>query len=405
MTTYTNPYTGQTISPSQVGYEQLTISVDTELQWPINGNTADVVANIIEVDATVASLSLIMPPATQVSVGQSALIRNIGSNTFTVVDQGLNTIVSIASGIAEYVYVTDNTTVNGTWQTVTFGAGTSAANAATLAGYGLNPTGVTLNTVTPVVTFSSDLSLTPLGQSKLYVWTGGAGTVTLPSSTSVSSGFYTVLKNDGTGVLNVALTGGDTIDGNASAQLQITDSLVVVSSGSNWYSYAYGQSSQFFFTQLAKNVTGGTVTLSAPEAANVIQEYIGTLTSNCTVILPPTVQLYSFQNKTTGAFTLTFSTGIVGGTTVALTQNQTIIAICDGTNVYNAQTATSSFINQLTLGNGSAASPSLSFSGDATTGLYLAASGQLGFAVSGVSAGTLTSSGLLMPVGISSGAF
>lgn len=405
MTTYTNPYTGQTISPSQVGYEQLTISVDTELQWPINGNTNDVVANIIEVDATVASLSLIMPPATQVSVGQSALIRNIGSNTFTVVDQGLNTIVSIASGIAEYVYVTDNTTVNGTWQTVTFGAGTSAANAATLAGYGLNPTGVTLNTVTPVVTFSSDLSLTSLAQSKLYVWTGGAGTVTLPSSTSVSSGFYTVLKNDGTGVLNVALTGGDTIDGNASAQLQITDSLVVVSSGSNWYSYAYGQSSQFFFTQLAKNVTGGTVTLSAPEAANVIQEYIGTLTSNCTVILPPTVQLYSFQNKTTGAFTLTFSTGIVGGTTVALTQNQTIIAICDGTNVYNAQTATSSFINQLTLGNGSAASPSLSFSGDATTGLYLAASGQLGFAVSGVSAGTLTSAGLLMPVGISSGAF
>jgi len=117
------------------------------------------------------------------------------------------------------------------------------------------------------------------------------------------------------------------------------------------------------------------------------------------------VQLYSFQNKTTGAFTLTFSTGIVGGTTVTLAQNQTIIAICDGTNVYNAQTATSSFINQLTLGNGCSALPSLSFSGDATIGLYLAASGQLGFAVSGVSAGTLTSAGLLMPVGISSGAF
>lgn len=405
MTTYTNPYTGQTISPSQVGYEQLTISVDTELQWPVNGNTADVVANIIEVDATVASLNLIMPPATQVSVGQSALIRNIGANAFTVVDQSLGTIVNIASGIAEYVYVTDNTTIDGTWQTVTFGAGTSSANAATLAGYGLNPTGVTLNTVTPVVTFSSNFALTPLGQSKLYVWTGGAGTVTLPSSTSVSAGFYTVFKNDGTGVLNIALTGGDTIDGNATAQLQISDSLVVVSSGSNWYSYAYGQSSQFFFTQLVKNVTGGTVTLSAAEAASVIQEYTGTLVSNCTVILPPTVQLYSFQNKTTGAFTLTFSTGAVGGLTVTLQQNQTIIAICDGTNVYNAQTSTSNYFPSISLGNGSAPAPSLSFTGDATTGLYLPASGQLGFAISGVLAGKLTSSGLLMPVGISGGAF
>ena len=66
MTTYTNPYTGQTISPSQVGYESLTISTNTELQWPINGNTTDVVANIIEVTATTTSLELIMPPATQV---------------------------------------------------------------------------------------------------------------------------------------------------------------------------------------------------------------------------------------------------------------------------------------------------------------------------------------------------
>jgi hypothetical protein len=405
MTTYTSPYTGQTISPSQVGYESLTISTDTTLQWPVNGNTTDVVANIVEVTATVGSLKLYMPPATQVSVGQSALIRNIGSNSFTVVNASGGTIVTIASGIAQYVYVTDNTTINGTWQTVTFGAGTSAANAATLAGYGLNAVNTTLNTVMPVVTFSANFTLTGIGQSKLYVWTGGAGTLTLPIASSLGAGWYVAVKNDGTGVLNILPTGTDTIDGNATAQLQISDSLVLVSSGSNWYSYAFGQSSQFFFTQLVKNVTGGTVTLSSAEAANVIQEYQGVLTSNCTVIVPPTVQLYSFRNITTGAFTLTFSTGAIGATTVILPQGQTILAICDGTNVYNAQTSTSSFINALTLGNGSASAPSLSFQGDATTGLYLAASGQLGFAVSGTAAGKLTSSGLLLPVGINSGTF
>lgn len=405
MTTYTNPYTGQTVSPSQVGYEALTISTDTILQWPINGNTIDVVANIIEVTATVGSLKLYMPPATQVSVGQSALIRNVGANTFTVVDTSGNTIVSIASGIAQYIYVTDNSTIDGTWETVTFGAGTSAANAATLAGYGLKAINTTLNTATPVNLFSASYTLTTADRSSMYVWTGGAGDITLPAAADTGANWFVIIKNDGTGILNVYPQGANTIDGQVSAQLQINESFVVVSSGSNYYSYAYGQSAEFFFTQLTKNVTGGTVTLTSAEAANIIQEYQGVLTTNCTVIIPPTVQLYSFQNKTTGAFTLTFSTGVVGGTTVTLPQNQTIIAICDGTNVYNAQTATTSFINALTLGNGSAAAPSLSFTGDAGTGLYLAASHQLGFAINGLAAGKLTPTGLLLPVGINGGAF
>ena len=406
MTSYVNPYTGQTISPSQVGYEALTISVDTDLEWPVNGNTNSVVANIIEVTATVGGLKLYMPPATQVSDGQSTLIRNIGSQSFTVVDNGGNTIVAIASGIAEYIYVTSNTTVNGTWETVTFGAGTSAANAATLAGYGLTAMSTTLNTATPVVTVSSDYSFLTTDRASLYVWTSGAGNLTLPPASDTGNNWFVVIKNDGTGILTVLPQGTDTIDGQVSAQLQIDESFVIVSSGTAYYSYAYGQSAQFFFTQLAKNVTGGTVTLTSVEASNVIQEYQGTLTSNCTVIVPPTVQLYSFRNLTTGSYTLTFSTGAGGGAlTLDLPQNQTIIAICDGTNIYNAQTATTSFINSLTLGNGSAAAPSLAFTGDTLTGLYLAATHQLGFAVNGLEAGKLTATGLLLPVGINGGAF
>jgi len=405
MTSYVNPYTGQTISPSQVGYESLTISADTTLQWPVNGNTTSVVANIIDVTATTSGLSLIMPSATEVSVGQTTLINNIGSNTLTVKDTGGGTIVSISSGIAQYIYLTSNSTQNGTWDVVQFGAGTSSANAATLAGYGLTALNTTLNTSTAVTTFSSTYSFVYGDRSSMYAWTGGAGTVTMPSAVDSGAGWYIVIKNNGTGVLNIAMTGANTIDGNASAQLQIGESFVVVSNGTNWFSYAYGRSATFFFTTLTKNVTGGTVTLTSAEGANIIQAYQGVLTSNCIVVVPSTVQLYSLQNNTTGAFTLTFKTSSFGAQTVALPQNQTIIAICDGTNVYNAQTSTSSTINALTLGNGSAAAPSLSFTGDATTGLYLAASGQLGFAISGVNAGTLTSSGLLMPVGINSGVF
>lgn len=406
MTTYTNPYTGQTINPSQVGYEYLALTTDTELQWPINGNSSDVVANIIEVSASTTGLELIMPPATQVSNGQSALIRNVGANPFTVVtNTTLATIISVPSGVAEYVYVTSNTTVAGTWSTVTFGTGTSAANAADLAGYGLLATSTTLNQSYPLTSIYSNYLILDSDRASFLIWESGAGSMTLPSAASVGNNWFVMIRNNGTGILTINRTGSNTIDGNSSAQLQLAESFVLVSNGSTGYnSYGYGQSATFVYTQLSKVVTGGTVTLSVVEATNTIQEYTGVLTSNCTVILPPTVQLYSLQNKTTGSYTLTFSTGAVGASTVTLPQNQTFIAICDGTNVYNAQTATSSGTT-VTLQAGSVTTPSLNFLSNLTTGLYLPASNQIGFAVNGSTGMILSSTGLVVTNGISGGTF
>lgn len=404
MTTYINPYSGQTISPSQVGYESLTLSADTVLQWPVNGNTSSVVANIIEVSATAAGFKLYMPAATQVSDGQSALIRNIGAYSFTVVRSDGYVISPIASGVAEYIYVTNNNTDAGTWSAITFGTGTSAANAADLSGYGLTPIGSTLNQAYSTKTIYSDYSILSADRSSFLVWDSGVGTITLPSASSVGNNWFVMIRNGGTGILNIAPIGINTIDGNSGAQLQIDESFVVVSDGSNWNSFGYGQSTQFFFTILTKTISGGTVTLNAAEASNIIQEYTGTLTSNCTIVLPPTVQLYSLQNKTTGAFTLTFKSSTVGGITFVLPQNQTAFVVCDGTNIYNAQTSTVAGTT-LSLSNGTVGSPSLSFLGDTTSGLYLPASGNLGFAIGGAQGMSLNGSGLTVPAGIKGGIF
>ena len=415
MTTYSSPYTGQTINPSQVGYEALTISTNTTLQWPINSNSSSVVANIIDVIATANGLQLILPPALEVSVGQAFIVRNIGNSgeySFTVTNNSGGTIQTIpvapttSTVNTYYIYLTDNTTINGTWSTIALGIGTSAYSANTLAGYGLEAINNTVNTILQVNQFGSNYTLKAQDQSSLYVWTGGAGTITLPQAGTVGASWYVVIKNDGTGILNVAAQGTSQIDFNGTAiQLQLSESFVITTDGTNWFTYAYGQSPIFFFTLLSLPVTGGTVTLTSVQASSIIQEYTGTLTSNCTVVLPPTVQFYSFQNNTTGSFSLTFTTGISGGTNIVLPQGQTIIAICDGTNVYNAQTSTSSFIQNLKIGDGSAAAPSLAFQSNPTTGLYLAASGQIGFAISGLAAGQLTATGLLLPVGINGGAF
>jgi hypothetical protein len=408
MTSYVNPFTGQTIQPSQVGYEQLTISADTTLEWPVNGNTDSVVANIIEVTASVASLKLYMPAATQVSTGQSALIRNIGANSFTVVKSDGSTIVSIASGIAQYVYVTNNTTIPGTWSTVTFGAGTSSANAATLAGYGLKAISTTLNQAYDLTVYTSNATLSSANRASFAVWEGGVGSIALPSASSVGNNWFAMIRNNGTGILTITCDGSDTIDNNVSQQLQLNESFVVVSNGIDGYnSFGYGQSASFFYTILSKVLTGlgSTVTLTTAEAANIIQEYSGVLSSNVNVIFPSTVQLYTVTNLTTGAYSLTFRTAAVGGATVTIPQAQTLILICDGTNVYNANSATVSSLAALTLNAGTAAAPSLNYTGDTTTGFYRPSSGQLGFSLTGVSKMTLEADGLHVVDGIKGGTF
>ena len=409
--TYTSPFTGQTVSPSSVSYESLSISTSTTLQWSINGNNQNqVTANIIEVTATTTGLTLYMPPATQVSTGQAMIIKNIGSNTFTVATNnstvGSTTIVSATAGIAYYIYVTDNTTIQGTWSTVTFGAGTSAANAATLAGYGLTAIGATLNQQTVVQTYNVTSTIPSTARAQMNVWTGGAGVLNLPSASSVGAGWFTIFKNDGTGILTLNPNGADTIDGNANQQLQLTESIVLISYGSGgWYSYAYGRSNQFAYTQLALSVTGGTTTLTSAQAANTIQVYSGVLTSNQIVVVPSTVQLYSFTNNTTGSYTFTVKTAVGGGATVLITQGTSLILICDGTNVYNAASGSSSSITSLTLGNGSTSVPSLKFTGDLNTGLYLPASSQLGFVVGNNQVGYFNATGFFALGGIYGGGF
>lgn len=410
MTTYTNPFTGQTVNPSAVGYESLSITANTVLQWPINGIDGIPASNIIDVTATSSGTGtgwlLEMPPATQVSTGQSIIVRNIGSNTFTVTDTSGNTIVAVTSGIAVFVFLTDNSTVNGTWSNVVFGAGTSSANASALAGYGLTAIGLTLNQSLGLTNYYTSTTLTSANRAQFSVWTGGVGSFTLPVAASVGNNWFTIIRNGGTGILTINRSGTDTIDGNVTQQLQLTESIVLVSNGTTGYStYAYGRSNQFAFTQLVQNVTGGTLTLTSAQGSNIIQEYTGTLTSNQIVVLPSTVQLYSLQNATTGSYSMTFKTSVSGGATVIVGQGQTAFVVCDGTNVFNAVSNTSFNSTTLTLAVGSLSTPSINFLGNTNTGIFLPASGQIGLVLNGVQKALLSSTGLTVIDGISGGTF
>jgi hypothetical protein len=372
------------------------LTADTTLSWPINGNATDnYAARIMEVTPATAGLSLLMPPADQTSVGQDALIRNLGAVAFVVKNYSGGTIVSIAAGEAQYIYVTANPTNAGTWGVIAYGIGSSASTSATLAGYGLVALGATLNQSQDITTFSSTISVTSTYRAGLYVWTGGAGTVNLGSSSSLGNNFFFSVRNSGTGTLTIACAVGDVINGSASLTMAPGDSCVVSCSGLAFYTVGLGRNTQFNFTILTKAVTSGTYTLTSSEASNVIQKYTGTLTGNVTIVVPPTVQVYFVENATTtsSGYTVTLTTGIAGGVSAAITAANQATLICDSVNILNANTVLAGYAN-LQIPDGTVAAPGLSFVSENTTGIYRAGSGQFAIAILGANLFTLAATGL-----------
>ena len=375
---FTSPFTGNVIQPTDVSYRAITLSANTQLEWPINGSaTDDYAARIMNVTATAGSLRLDMPPANQASVGQDALIRNVGATTFTVADYGGNTIVSVAAGEAKYIYITANGTENGTWGTISFGVGSSSADAATLAGYGLKALTTTLNQSHTVNTFSSNYTAVAADRASTYVWTGGSGTLTITSAVTLGNDWFFMVRNGGTGTLTISPAVGN-INGVASISLQPADSAFIVCSGTAFYTVGLGKTTQFNFTQLTKAVVNGTYTLTSSEAANVIQKYTGTLAGNVTVEVPQTIQVYYITNQTDGTgagYQITFTTTAAGGATATVPAGQQVILLCDSVNLYNASTIAAGAVNISTV-DGTVGAPSINFATETATGIYRPGAGQ-----------------------------
>jgi hypothetical protein len=378
---YNSPFTGNVIQPTDVSYRSVTLSANTQLQWPINGNaTDDYAARIMDVTASAANLSLFMPPANQASVGQDALIRNVGANTFTVKDfAGANTIISVAAGQSRYVYITANPTVTGTWSNISFGTGTSSADASTLAGYGLVASGTTLNQSHPAQSVVTGGTFATTDRAQTLVWSGGAGTYTLPATSTLGNNWFTLFKNSGTG--SMVISAGDNIDGASTKTFAPTESAFIVCTGTTYITVGYGVSSQFFYTSLVKAVVSGSYTLSSSEASNV------------TIVYPPVVNLYVIKNSVTaGGYTLTVGTG--SGTSVTIPSGQQVTLACDGTNFFNANTSQAGSVTSVSLADGTVGAPSLSFASESTTGVYRAGAGQFNTAILGVVRSTLSATGL-----------
>lgn len=337
--TFVQTFGGTNIYSAEPSYRAIALTANVTLSWPIEMSTDEnVVAKIMDVTPNAVSRVITMPPANQVSVGQTALFFNVGSYTFTVNDNAGNAIVSVAPGLAWQIYLTDNSTVAGSWRTVQFGAGTSSATAGALTGYGIIAIANTLNQAAPVSNVAVNYTIGLPDRAGVINWTGGAGTFTLPSSSTCGNNWFVLVRNSGNGAITLATPGGETINDGATMSYNPGDSAIVICDGSDFYTVGFGQAPEYLFDYVSIDLTGETspYILAGANLNRISYNFTGTLLANMVIQVPNTIQQYWVSNQTSGAYTLALSTS--GGTPADVTQGARAILYCDGTDVYYAQT-------------------------------------------------------------------
>jgi len=391
MPNYTDVFGNYTLPPSEYGYSLLALVADATAVWPYNSDGGAVtIAKVMDVSCN-AGNTLTLPSALEVSVGEDFLLRNIGANVLTVNDAAGVQIATVAVGAASYFYLTDNTTAAGIFGVIGFGVGTSTVDAASLVGYGVKAIGASLNQSHPVVPSASGISVDNTYRAKLLVFTGGTGTFSLVSAGTLGNDYFVMFRNDGTGTATIDPAASETIDGQLTMQVQPGESLMLICTGTQWYSVGYGRSTLYQFTQLTKDVSaGGTVTLTAAEASNKLLTFIGNPAGAVSVIVPSIVAVYYTYSNISTTQTITVKTAAGFGTSI--TQGARIIAICDGTNVLSAQSAVAN--TSVSLTDGSAAVPAIFFATQTNTGIFKHGTVDIGFTVAGVQQGWFGTAGL-----------
>lgn len=377
---FTGIFGGGTIAPAQPSFLSLNpLTASVFLQWPLEQTPAnvDVVADIIEVNATAANLTISLSDARSTSTGYTALFNNIGSNSFNVLDAGGNVLAVVTSGTVWFLYLADNSTLTGTWRVFQFGAGVSNANAAALAGAGLKAITTTLNERIAINAQSANYVIVNGDRATCIEWTGGNGAFTLPSPGVVGADWFCIIKNSGTGTLTVTPPSG-TIDTQASLSFNPDNSAFVVCDGTNFFTVGLGQAINSIFDFDSIDLTGlsGNYVLAGANLNRISYEFTGALAGAVNVIVPTTIQQYWVDNETTGAFGLTVKT--LGGTGVSVSQGSRNILYCNGTSIVAAVTFGSTGYT-----NGSAASPSIFFTASPTTGFFSGGTNLLNIATNG----------------------
>ena len=343
---YTNIFGGSPVQPSNVAFRTITMAANVSLEWPTSFiDTTNVVARIMNVNATNINLNLIMPAASNtVSPGEDFLVLNTGVNNFSVTDNTGLVLQVCTPGIAYYFWLNTTATIGGIWNVITFGAGNNIVNLIGLVGNGLNIVNNLLVSNFPSRNVPATSAATANDRAFLLVWTGGVGTITLPpiAAAGVGVGFYLAVNNEGGGIVTVATPDGSTIDGVATWPMIRGTSSYFIADQNGWNTLGFGQRSLSAVTALLPPFdiqiaqVAGIVTLTAAQASFNILQFIaaGGLNQNTTIVFPAQPGIWEVFNNmiSPGGFTVTAQP--LGGIGVVVPIGGSYIIYSDGVQMY-----------------------------------------------------------------------
>lgn len=400
---YVSPFTGTVVTATDVSYYALSFSANTQLFWPSTVNNSETpAARIIDCVASTSGLVIALPQGNQGTLGADILFRNLGAQAFTITDYVGGGSFTVPVGISKYVYLTDNTTAAGIWHNVTFAAGTSYADAATLAGAGLTTVSGQLAATQNPIDITTSPVINNLSRAATFVWNSGVGTFTLPAISSLSAGWYIGFRNNGTGSLAINPTSPDTINGLTTITANPGDSgfIMLDTNSGGFITVGLAPANNVTFTAATYDVdTIPTNTFSLTSFAPIIQTYIaqsGTRTATLAVTLPAITQIYILVNNTnqTG-YNITFQNQGSSQPPLVLSAGNVLTVLSDGLNLFPLTTASTGLFYAA---NGTASLPSYSFNNDTTTGMYLVGSSILGLTANGTKIVQMDNSNLSAPL-------
>jgi hypothetical protein len=407
---YTNIFGGYNINTAFPSYMSYTFSDNIQLNWASSfvdspPGTNNITAQINDLNATQVNLTVTLADATLISVGQTIQFNNVGANPVTINDFSggfLATIPAIANTNQYILYLQDNTTQAGIWGITHLGAGTTTADASVLAGLGTIALNSQINTNFPGKTIGANYQVVLSDRASILVWTGGAGTITLPNQIA---GFYIAVNNEGSGVVSINTPDATTIDGGASFPLNPSESSYFIGVGGNWNTLGFGVESFFQVNVLAPidlSAVNPSITLTNQQSSRLVHQFTGNLGNNVTVFYPATAGQWYIWNNTAGAFNVSVQLSGPTGNAVVIPQGEKVIIYSDGNSMYNTPTISTSAV----FPDGAVGAPGINFQAQASTGFYRISSGLTGYASAGTQGvtfgGTIPGYGLGISGGLSS---
>lgn len=339
MTSYTDVFGGQNVNPAQLNYRAVSLTASVTLVWPRDAQDGtNNVAKKMDVTPTAGGYVITMPSALLASTGEDVLFVNPSAFSFSVVDAAGGALATVAAGQAWLLYLKTNAIAAGTWRAIQYGTGTSSADAATLAGYGLLAITTTLNQSHPVVTKSANYTLLAADRAKVVVSTGGAITFAFTAAATLADNWFVLVRNDGTGNLTLDPSGGELIDGSATITLAPTESCFVTCDGSAFRSVGRGRVSTV--TVSAATISGaggaGNQSLSSTEIGAQVQTYTGALTGARNYEYGSSAGYWFIKNSLTlsgNTATWRVNSGDTGVTSTSIPSGASAIIVSDGTNM------------------------------------------------------------------------